>query len=775
MALLEDLRHALRYLRRAPAFSAAAVLTLGLGIGASTAVFSAIDTLLVRPPAGLAELVRIAPLDGNTIRPARRDEVESWRAAIGDVEIAAYSLMPVNMRPGGRLNTPGAERVMAAAVDSRYFDVVRATAALGRTFATDDPNAVILSHLFWRRHFEGRQDVIGHSFTIDRVPYTVVGVLPEEHRFPRSDVAVWLPLDRRRLEALTVLARVAIDAPLEPLRDRLESLQRARGTDDGAASAVRIERVHETLLNDRLRAAARIGHVTVLLVLLIACANVANLVVARNVRRRAELATRSALGASRGRLARQLLADTAVIAGLGGVLGVGVAVGGARWLMGVWQTLPDIRPFPTAIEFGAGMLIWALCGTIVATLLAGLVPAWHGARIAPQAVLSEHGRTATSSRRGVTLQRALVGIQIAFAFALVTAAALLARSFTALQSTALGFAVEDVLTFRVTPGPPPSASAGLDAWLAERLPALPGVRAIGRAADLPLDAAVPRTTYQLRSPAGTTGEPWTAAIRRVDDGYHAALDIPIVEGRGLNADAADGIVVSRRLARRHWLAGAAPGQVLHIDGQPRVIVGVAGDTREWGPHADAPALIYERRSGGEIWVVRLAPTAAPVVPAVREIAGRFDGDAAVHDVLTMQERLRRNTARSELLMTTMTSFAALALLLAAGGVHASVAHAMAQRSRELAIRRALGATSAAIARLVLRQAVALAIGGLVVGAGLAVAIGRLLRHFLPNVSAQDPHAFLAAAAALAAAVLLACAASAGRAVMAEPLDALRRD
>ncbi|MEX1127344.1 MAG: ABC transporter permease [Vicinamibacterales bacterium] len=774
--LLDDVRHGVRILRNRRMFAATAVLTLGLGIGASTAVFSAVDTILRHPPAGLAEMIRIAPHDGGEIRQARLDELEAWRAALSDVRIAAYSLTPVNVGRGAEGMGPrGAERVLVAAVDREYFGVVDVAAALGRTFGGEaDTNVVVLSDPFWRRRFGGRREVIGDSVPIDGLPHTVIGVLPEGHRFPRSDVAMWRPLGRR-VEAVTVIGRLARDAPLEPLRDRLAAIHRAPAVDGGPAAGVRIDRVHDTLLNDRLRAAASIGHVTVLLVLLIACANVANLIVARNVGRRPEFAARFALGASRGRLARQLLTESAVIAGMGGVLAVGIALVGTRALMYSWQTLPDMRPFPTSVEFGTGMLLWAIGGTAVATLLAGLIPAWHDTHIAPQAVLAEYGRTATASRGGVTLQRALVGIQIALAFALVTAAALLARSFTALQGAELGFAVDHVLTFRVAPGPSPSSRSGLDGWLGERLRARPGVLAIGRAADLPLEGDLPRTSYQLRSSASEDRQRWSAGIRHVDEGYHAALDIAILEGRGLGVDAADGIVVNRRLARRHWPAGPAVGEALDIGGERRVIIGVAADTREWGPHAEGPPLIYERRAGGEMWIVRLAPNVTQVADQVAELVGAFDPGAAVHDMVTMRERLRGNTARSELLTTTMTVFAALALLLAVGGVHASVAHATAQRTRELAIRRALGATSAAIARLVLRQGVALAAGGIVAGAGMAVASGRVLQRVLPNVSAQDPTAFLAAAAALTAAVLLACAASARRAVMTEPVDALRHD
>jgi predicted permease len=771
MTVLDDIRYSARLLVRAPAFAVAAVLTLGLGIGAGTAVFSAVDTILRRPP-HLAGLIRISPLEDGRGRHVRLDDLETWRAAVPEHVFTAYSVGAVNI--GVDVSAAQArrvERVAAAAVDHQYFAVLRAATIQGRTFGErTETNVAVVSEALWSRQLLAGPDVVGTSLTVDGVPHTIIGILPDEHRFPRSDVALWRPLGPRA-EGVTVIGRVPRTTPLEPLRARLESAQPGQQA-IGPNAGIRIDWFDETLLTGRLRAAAAVGRATVVFVLLIACANVANLLVARNVGRRAEFAARIAFGAGRWRLVRQLLTESALIASLGGALGVGVAMAATGALMRAWQTIPDARPFAPSVEFGTTMLLWALGGAAAATLVAGVIPAWHGTRLAPRAVLAEHGHTATTSRGGAGLQRVLVALQIAFAFALVTGAMLLARSFTALQSADVGFAVDQVFTFQVAPGPGSEPAAPLHAQLDERVRSLPGVLAVGRATHVPLEGDVPRTSYRLGSPAQPS-EAWTAAIRHVNAGYHAALEIPILDGRGFGSAPADGIVVSRRLARRHWPDRSPVGEVLRVDGEPHVIIGVAGDTREWGPHADAPALIYEHHPGGDTWVLRLAPGSSPVAGAIRSIVTEVDTNAAVHDALSMRERLRRNTARSELLATTMTVFAAVALLLAAFGVHASLAHATARRARELAIRSALGASPAAVARLVLRQGVGLAASGVLAGACLAVGTGRVLQAFLPNISQQDPAALLGAGGALTAAIVLACGAAMRRAASAEPLDALR--
>jgi predicted permease len=633
MTLLDDIRYGARLLARAPAFTVAAVLTLGLGIGAGTAVFSAVDTIL-RKPADLAGLIRITPLEGGRPRAARLDELDAWRAAVPEYGWTAYSIGAANVRVGGKsAQVPAVERVPTAAVDRQYFTVLRAETTQGRTFGErTETNVAVISEALWRRQLLARPDVVGTSVTVDGVPHTVIGVLPDKHRFPRNDIALWRPLDPRA-EGVTVIARVPGPTPFAPLRARLEGLQPGQQPPEPNAS-VRIDWFHETLLTGRMRAAAAIGRVTVMFVLLIACANVGNLLVARNVGRRAEFAARIALEASRWRLVRQLVTESAVVASLGGAIGVGVAIAATAALMRAWESIPDTRPFAPGVEFGTPMLLWALGGAAAATLVAGVLPAWHATRVAPRSVLAEHGHTATTSRSGAGLQRVLVALQIAFAFALVTGAMLLARSFAALPTADVGFALDQVFTFQVAPGPGSGPAAPLLPQLDERLRSLPGVLAVGRATHAPLEGDVPRTSYRLGS-LGEQSESWTAAIRHVNAGYHAALEIPILEGRGFGSTP-DGIVISRRLARRHWPDRSPVGAVLRVDGEPNVIIGVAGDTLEWGPHADAPPLIYEYYTSGDTWVLRLAPGSRPLAGAIRSIAAEVDPNAAVHDALSMR-------------------------------------------------------------------------------------------------------------------------------------------
>jgi putative ABC transport system permease protein len=771
------LRQAWRSLRRAPAILGAAVASLALGIGATVTVFAAVDATLRRAPPELAALARVTPLSEGGERAATLADVEAWRAAAPRVAFAAYAIDGVNVSAGSAQH---AERLLAARVDAAWFDVVRADAALGRTFAVAERDAVaLLSDGAWRRVFGGRGDVVGQHLLIDGKPATIIGVLPAEHRFPRTDVGIWLPLGRAPDVAVTVIARVERDAALASLRAVLAAVPGGSAGATAASQDVRVERVHETLLNERLRAAARIGYATVLIVLLIACANVANLLVARNVARRAELATRLALGAGRLRVARELLTDSFVIAALGGVSGSIVALAGTRLLDRLWAVVPDTRPFASSIAIDATVLLWALAATLLATLLAGVLPAWHAARLAPAGVLAEHARTATPARSAALLQSTLVGAGIALAFALLVSAGLLTRSFVALHASPLGFAIEDVLTFRIAPAGVADAAAARADELADRLRGLPAIVALGRGAELPLDGVGARTTYHLPAAAGDD-RTWSAPLRRVDAGYHDALGIRLLEGRPFATNGAvqdpTAVLVNRRFAERHWAGSSALGETIILDDAPRTIVGVVADTREWGPHVEGPPMIYTldgAAAAAGVWIVKAETGSHELAAAVRRITTDVLPGAAAYDVLPMRERLRINTARSELLMRVMAVFASIALLLAVGGVHAAVTEATSRRTRELAIRRALGATSARIARLVLRHGLRLAAAGVAAGAIIAFAVASLLRAFLPNIAPHDPLAFGAAAGLIGAAAMAASLLAAARAARVQPAAALR--
>lgn len=855
-----DVRIAIRSLRRAPAVVLAAVCSIAIGIGATTTVFAAIDAMLLRPVPLIEGVYGISVLEEGVERSATTAELRAWEDADARLELAAYDVQGMNL--GGDV----AERLTVARVTPEFFAVLRTSPAIGaglvraRARAGADAGAgadatagagaesdaaatagvgasgidsrrIVLSHGLWRERFGGDRSLLGRAILLEGDPYTVAGVMPPRTDFPSSAIDAWIPHPMRVAgddsRVISVIARLEPGASLADAQRALDLAQHAvtgvvggaMGTSSSAAAAggasagvvspsggritIRLATVHERLLTPRLRQAAWIGVASVALVLLIACANVANLLLARGAGRWRELAIRRALGGSRGRIARQLLVESVVIALLGGGLGVLLAGWGVDGLIAMWNAVPDTRPFPEDASLHARPLAVALLVTLGAALLVGLLPALEGSRADPRAALADGGRGASAGARSRRIQRVFVVAQIAVSLVLLVSAALLTRSFLHLQVAELGFEPTDATSFRVSlPADLPSESRrGIIAAIEERVSAIPGVQAVGAAASLPLEGAGERRPFRL--PGQDAGAaPRGVPFRVITPAYHAALGIPIVRGRALAESDRDRarVVINESVARRHWPEQSPLGESIVLGEVPYEIVGVAADTREWGPHAEGPPIVYALTGSGTrassaapasapgssvasatgveqgesiAFVARSRLDAAVLAPAVRAAVREAHPDAAVHELQAMSESMRENTARSLLMSRLMSIFAAIAVLLAVVGVYGAVAYSVEQRTTEMGIRRALGATAGGVASLILRQGMRLALVGVVLGTLLSLGWARLLARFLAGVGPADPIAIAGSAALLTLAAVIACLTPARRASRVEPMEALR--
>jgi putative ABC transport system permease protein len=799
-----DARYGIRGLRRAPGFFAVAVVSVGIGVGATTTMFAALDTFLLRPPpqvAGLLSTTAVAT-DGTERNPSA-EEFAAWREAAGGTPLAAY-------QPAG-FNVAGdpAERVSGVRVTSGFFDVVGVTPTRGRGFVAEEygpggafgvggvggsVRVAVLSHGFWNRRFAAAPGVVGSTISLDGEPHLVVGVMPPEFAFPRTNDEIWVPMGAGLAEAagpVVVIGRASASVGNDELAGRLTAIQTAlvrEGRSLGEDSSVRVVALHDRLITERLRLAALIASVAAALVLAIAIFNLANLLLARGEARRHELAVRQAIGAGRGRLARQLMTESFVVSAFGAGLGVLLAILGARGLEAVWASVPDTRPMPGGPLIGWRTLVFAVSVGLVAAVAFGAGPAWAASRGLPSASLRKAGGPLLGTAGRTIFRQGLVAAQVAVALILLVSSLLLVRSFLGLQTAELGIDTENRLTYRISfpEGTDQQIATATVVSVERALLETPGVRSVGAGESLPLEGVGRRSSYDVPGAAAASGTGPSAPLRIVTPSYHAALGIPLLRGRTLSdsdhALAAPVVVINESMARRHW-AGADPiGQHLVLSSVTHEIVGVVGDTREWGPHTPGPAMIYASALQVPLsslsFVVETAgdPSADPSVVAdrIRDAVGDVAPDLAAYDLKSFSALLTENTARSEAMARVMAVFAAIALILASIGVYGTMAYLVACRRAELGVRRAIGATGRDVVGLILRQGGRLLLAGVAAGLVLAAASTRALSSFLADVPATDPVSFLAATVGIMAAALLACLVPTWRAVRVDPVETLRQ-
>jgi putative ABC transport system permease protein len=796
----QDLRHALRQLRRAPGFTAVAILTLALGIGATTAIFSVVHGVLLRPlpfrDAHELHLVQMVYPDATRYTSLSPPDFMSVRQDTRVfTEVEALDL--------GRATLVGvgeAREVVVASVSDHLCEMLGHHASLGRTFlrAEHEPGSdqvVVLDHGFWHRAFGASEAVLGRIVTVGGVRREVVGVLAPGRGVPLSNADVYVPLaydesfsadtdQGRRGEYLAVFARLPGETPLQTAE-----------TDLGRVGALLQDAFPRT--NARLTFSAiplttfSVGDVrTPLLVLLgavgfvllVACANVANLLMARASARQAELGVRSAIGATRARLVRQLFTEANVLGLAGGAAGLALAWAGTKALVAA-QPADIPRLEEVGVDFTIVSAAFGLA--LVTSVLFGTLPAWQATRKPVLDALRDGGRGGSGGTAAHRTRSALVVAELALAVVLLTGAGLLIRSFVALSHVEPGFATTDVLSVRVTLQGDDYATGDLVrarvAELEDRLRGVPGVRAVAATSDLPLDGLRAILDFAVEgAPPPPDDVNQEIAVASVTPGYFEAVGVPVRRGRDFTEwDRADAplVAVINETGARRWFGNDDPIGRRVLRGGPREIVGVVADVAQRSlAEPPVPQLFvpYDQQSLRSVrLVVRATGDALSVVPAVRTVLHDVDPNLPFTGATRLDELVRTSLARPRFYTSMLSLFAAVALVLAATGVFGVMSYAVAQRSREIGIRMTLGAEPASMLRMVLGRALAHMAVGLAVGLGAALAMSRVLETQLFNVSAFDPVTVVLVMVVLTVAAVSASVLPARRAALVDPAVVLR--
>ncbi|HEY2028911.1 MAG TPA: ABC transporter permease [Myxococcales bacterium] len=801
-ALKNDLRLALRGLRRTPGFTAAAVITLALGIGATTALFSVVDAVLLRP-LGFGDESRLAALSVDF--PGMHLQTFALSIAeLKDLEGSPIFEHVGGYDPGtGALLTSGnAERVRIANVTTGFFPALGVQPLLGRNWTAEEDKrgaakVVVLSYSAYRNRYASSPSIVGSDIVLDGASRRVIGVLPERFSYDRP-TEFWVPFDippdweaQRGAHYLQGVGRLRPGVTLEAARRTLADLSKLAVQNHPAQYPPEHGLAFRLIpLRDRFVGSARetllllLG--AVFLVLLIACANVASLLLARSAARQGEIAVRAALGAARGRLLRQLLTESALLAGMGAVLGVLTA----QWaLSGLLLAAPrNIRQM-AAVTLDLRILAFSLCVAVLCTLVFGLFPALRASRADLASALKDGSRSVAGGNR---LRSVLVTGQFALSVALLASAALVLRSFAKLLHVNPGFDPAGVVEVRAEPGgaafdDDPTRQRYFERAF-EALSALPSVQSIGGIDRLPNEGS-----YQLSyfiegyTPAAGENQP-TDFIRRAWPGNFRTLRQPVVEGREFTASddakAPPVALVNEAWVRRYFPGKSVLGKRIRLDtrtsdGIFRTIVGVVGDARESGVDRPVQPVYYfasAQMPPDRMTFVLRSDNAKALIPRAREALARVDRNQPAGDVTLLEESLANSLATRRFPLQLLGCFALLALLLSAVGIYGVTAYSVAQRTRELGVRMAIGATSLSLVRMVLGRALVLALAGIGAGIVAALASAQLLSSLLvEGTSPRDPLIYLAVACVLAVVALLASALPALRAARIEPMAALRTE
>ena len=804
--LSRDVRFALRRLGKSPAFTTVAVLCLALGIGANAAIFSVVDATLLRPlpytePERLVRLYETTPQRDPTLResaswPNARDWAEQLKSLEG---LATYTLRARNL--GG---PEGTERVRVAEVSANLFQVLGVSPQPGRGFSQgeDSPGAgpvVVMGEGLWKRRFGASPTLLGQSVTLDGQPYTVIGVLPASVQFPagtQMDLFVPLSVTGPRAETrgsrfLSVIGRlkpgVSVEAANTELRELVTRLREAYPNELAGRGAA-AEPLTETVMG-KVRPVLLILQCTVLLVLLIACANVANLLLAQGATRRQELAIRLALGASRARLIRQMLAESLVLALAGSVLGAVLAAWG---LSALEDLVKRSLPLLGDISLRGNVFGLLLLVAVGSSVLFGLVPALQATRTELRASLNESGTKASPSRAHHRFRGGLVVGELALSLILLVGAGLLVRGFAALLGEETGFDTRGVLTARMSVPvykyPLAEAPQRILQPVLEQLRSQPGVQSAGLTSLLPIQTGSITTSYTVEGePEPEPGKEPMAEFRALSPGLYKAMGIPLLAGRDFTEQDGQGelvVIINQSLAQRHFGQGEAVGRRLTFMRQAATVIGVVGDVRQGGldrkpvPEIDLPYNYTGANPFGlqdVFLVMKTTVDPAAGATALRAALKSVDSELAVADVYTMEEVISRSMAARRMNLVLLGAFSVIALVLATAGLYGVISYTVSQRTRELGIRMALGARSADVVKLVMRQGALLAALGL--GAGLvgAFVLSRFMEGLLYGVSTKDPLTFGSLALLLGIIALLATWMPARRASRVDPIIAIKSE
>jgi putative ABC transport system permease protein len=809
-ALWQDLRYGARMLMKNPGFTLIAVLTLGLGIGANTAIFSVVNALLLRP-LPYAESERLALLSEKS-RTGERDSVSypnyaDWRARSQSFEGMAIG-WPQNFTLSGG---DGAARVPGYTLNWNFFPLLGVQPQLGRMFTESDDRygaaarTVIISHGFWQRRFGGELNVIGQTLRLTNEAYTVIGVLPPGFEyFAAADVVTPLGLilapdsphagRGNRAFDFYAVARLKPGVTVAQANSEMAAIggQLAREyPNEIEGSSAQAERLQD-VMSESVRPSLWLLLGAVGFILLIACINVANLLLVRAAERQKELAVRLALGAGRWRIIRQLLSESLLIAALGGACGLLL---GSWMLQGLLALAPAGIPQLSRVALDNGVLLFTLGLAVLTSLLFGLLPALQAAKTDLQTTLKDGGRLTTGASRD-RLRKALLMAEVSLSLVLLTGAGLLVRSMWNLRHVDPGFKMDNLLTLRLRlegeKYHPQASRVFYDECLA-RVQALPGVRSAALTHSLPIDGSNWGGVFTVADkPAPTRADLPESDRLRVSQNYFETMGIQLLRGRSFSAadtpDSAPVVVINETLARRIWPNEDPIGKRLKFglpedqdeESKPwREVVGVAGDVKMNGvdqattlqtylPYAQLPNQALGL-------VVRAERNPAALASAVEQAIHAIDKDLPVYAIFTLEQLLSNSLAERRLTLVLLASLAALALLLAAVGIYGVLSYAVRQRTHELGLRMALGAQARDVLALILKQGVKLTLSGIGVGLAAAFALTRWLESLLFGVRPTDALTFAAIALLLLLVALLACWIPARRATKVDPLIALRTE
>jgi putative ABC transport system permease protein len=802
--LLKDIRYGFRSLFKHPAFTALVIVTLALGIGASTAIFSVVNTVVLRrlPYAQADRIVAIQELDAKGSRgqvtPAN---FLDWRAQNTVFEHLAAILT----RPANLATQEQAERIELAMTSANFFSVFGVEPEHGRLFIPSDEQAghapiVVLSHALWQRRFAGDPQLVGKPITIDGNSYTVIGIAPPGFQYP-DKTEVWVPpyrlapalnerMDPTQVRGFGMLAAVALMKPgvsLPQVASEMElitSRLRQQYPDTNNRRFNRVVSLQEHLVGET-------GSMLLLLfgavgfVLLIACANVANLLLGSAAARQKEMAIRTALGASRWRVIRQLLTESTILALVGGALGLFLALWGVVLMT---KLLPRDFPRLSEINMDWRVLGFTLGASVLTGILFGLAPALQIAKSDVQESLKESGRGASSGKRHNRLRNLLIVGEVALSVVLLVGAGLLFRSFIQLQSVKAGFTPQQVFTARLTPsGPKYKADADYMSFYSQvmqGISALPGVQGVGAINTLPLSKG-PTSGFTIEGgPLLTPDKVPSSNYRGVSSDYFRTMNIPIVQGRAFterdSANAPPVIIVNQALARRDFPNESPVGKRVSLGRDGKVwweIVGVAADVRNLELREEASPEFYtsalQDTWTGMSVVARTTVEPASLASEVRRIVAEVDKSAPVSEIQTMEHIVDEAVTQPRFNLFLLGLFGGIALLLSAAGIYGVTAYAVTQRTHEFGIRMALGAQVGDVLRMILGQGLRVIGAGVVIGLAASYALTRLLKTLLFGVSVTDPLTFVVIALGLMFVALLACYIPARRATKVDPLIALR--
>jgi predicted permease len=817
--LLQDFRYGLRTLRKSRGFAAAAVLVLALGIGANTAIFSVVNSVLLRPlpfphPEQLVQVWHTPP---QTSFPGMKEFAVSaanyldW-AADNHVfqRIAIYTWSSFNLTGTGEPQFVNARRV-----SSSFFPLLQAQPMLGRVFSPEEDqpghdHVVVLNESFWRSQFAADRNIVGHDLTLDGAAYRVIGVMPAKFQFPiSSDPAnsakLWAPLamtDRERAvrgeHHYAVIGRVREGISVQQAQAEMDTishrLEQAYPADDKGWGAV-VKPLREELVGD-VRTPLLVLLGAVALVLLIACANVANLVLARTLSRQKEIAVRTALGASRGRLIRGVISETVVLSLTGGVLGLLIANFGVKLIVAF---LAAKLPRASDIGVDGWVLAFTVAVSLLAGLIAGLLPAIRLSNVNVSEALKQGNRT-SSDAAGNRTRGLLVISEVALSLMLLIGAGLLIRTLWMLRNVDPGLDPHNVLALTpsipATAYPQPAQEIAFYRQVLEKVDAIPGVMSAGAIDSLPLSGNGSNQPIQIEGrPVQAMADQPEVAVRLISPGYLRTMHIPLLRGRNFGdqdtPESIGAVLISQSLAQRFWPNEDPVGKHLTMTffpGKTREIVGVVGDVKDRGLEVAEPEAMLYMPLGQlappataawrsfPLWiVVRTQSDPAAITSSVINAVHALNPELPIVDVTTMENFVAESLSQQRFNMLLLAVFAGVALLLAAVGIYSVLAYTVRRRVREIGIRMALGAQTSDVVGMVIAEGMKPTLVGLAIGAAGALALGRFVSSLVYGVKPGDVPTFAAVSLVLLAVAFLASVVPAYRATRVQPVSTLREE